>query len=161
MTDLLAIIPTGVSDLETIKKIEGHPENVVWICPYSIERHVEVIKRKDEYHFKVIKDQQIIGFIILADTEKEDNSIEFRRIALMEKGKGYGRWILQWIKEWAFKHRGAHRLWLDVFDDNHRAYHLYQSEGFKKEGRKRESLIGQGGRRSQIFMSILSHEYHG
>ncbi|NNF34715.1 MAG: GNAT family N-acetyltransferase [Saprospiraceae bacterium] len=159
MSSSISILPTELTDLKVIQSIESHPENIHWICPYSRERHIEVLNRADEYHFKVIKEEQIIGFIILADTEKEDDSIEFRRIALMEKGKGYGRWVLNWIKEWSFKHRKAHRLWLDVFEDNHRAYNLYQSEGFKEEGRKRESLSGTNGRRSQIFMSILSWEY--
>ena len=155
----LKILPTEITDLNEILTIESHPENVHWICPYTRERHVQVINRPDEHHFKVVKGDLIIGFIILADTEKEDDSIEFRRIALTEKGKGIGRWILKWVKEWAFESKKAYRLWLDVFDDNQRAFHLYTSEGFKEEGRKRESLRGATGRRSQIFMSILSSEY--
>lgn len=156
---MLKILPTEFDDLDEVLFIESHPENVNWICSYKLERHIEVINRSDEYHFKVMIDGHIIGFIILADTEKEDDSIEFRRIALMEKGKGYGKWVLDWIKDWSFKQHKAHRLWLDVFDDNERAYHLYQSVGFKEEGRKRESLSGSNGRRSQIIMSILSYEY--
>ncbi len=156
---MIQLQPTLKKDLDTILSIETHPENIDWICPYTKQRHEEVIDRPDEYHFKIIKDQTIMGFIILADTEKEDDSIEFRRIALMEKGQGIGRFIIRWIKEWAFEKKGTHRLWLDVFDDNERAYHLYKSEGFIEEGKKRESLKGVKGRRSQVFMSILSGEY--
>ena len=152
---------TNYDDLDGILFIERHPENVHWICPYTRERHIGAIDSEVEFHY-VIEDKrgQMVGFIILAITEKEAESIEFRRIAIRDKGKGYGRETIRWIKDWAFNKMGAHRLWLDVFTDNDRARALYRSEGFVEEGVKRESIQSGEGRRSQLIMSILSNEYH-
>jgi RimJ/RimL family protein N-acetyltransferase len=155
----LNIRPTLISDLREVLAIEHHPENIHWICPYSLDRHQQVLNNNDEFHFVIEVHNNIIGFIILAITPKEDDSIEFRRIALSDKGKGIGRQVLRWIKSWAFQEKKAHRLWLDVFTDNARALHLYKSEGFVREGIKRESLNSAKGRRSQIFMSILRDEF--
>ena len=156
---MLSFRPTTPADLEKIVIIERDPDNINWIFPYTLERHRQVVESDDEYHFVVEEREKIIGFIILAATEKEHDSIEFRRIAITAKGKGYGREAIKWIKKWAFETKSAHRLWLDVFPDNQRARKLYKSEGFREEGMKRESILSASGRRSQIILSILRHEY--
>ena len=61
-------------------------------------------------------------------------SLEFRRIVITDKGKGYGRESLRLIKKMAFEELSAHRLWLDVKDHNLRARHVYEAEGFMVEG---------------------------
>ena len=157
--DMLKFRPTLVQDLDKVLSIERDPDNINWIFPYSKERHLQVLENSDEYHYIIEDESGIIGFIILAETEKEHNSIEFRRIAIQVKGKGYGRQTMRWVKQWAFNTKDAYRLWLDVFPENLRALNLYRSEGFKEEGMKRESIHSESGRRSQIIMSMLSHEY--
>jgi RimJ/RimL family protein N-acetyltransferase len=44
----------------------------------------------------------------------KNQSVEFRRIIVTEKNKGYGREALRLIKQLAFERLNAHRLWLDV-----------------------------------------------
>lgn len=150
---------TKPEDLDTVLLIEQAKDNIRWICPYSKARHLQVIESNHEFHFVIINDGNIVGFIILAQTEKEHDSIEFRRIAINEKGRGIGRKTVQWIKDWAFNKMGAHRLWLDVFTDNDRAKSLYLSEGFVAEGIRRESFLTGKERRSQMIMSVLEYEY--
>ncbi len=156
---MLTFRNTSPEDLDMVLSIEQDEDNIRWICAYSRVRHLQVIESKHEFHFVIESEGIIVGFIILSITEKEHDSIEFRRIAIKDKGLGIGRKTVQWIKEWAFKKMGAHRLWLDVFTDNDRARSLYLSEGFVAEGVRRESYLTDGQRRSQMIMSILQQEY--
>ena len=151
--------PTLEDDLDQVLKIEQDPENLRWICPYSRERHIQVINSPVEHHFVLEHQGSIAGFIILAHTEKEHQSIEFRRIAIQKKGLGLGRFTVRWIKDWAFNQQNAHRLWLDVFTDNIRAQTLYKSEGFIEEGVRRQTFLTGNTWRSQMMMSILKVEY--
>jgi len=51
----------------------------------------------------------------------------------MHFGKGYGRQLLEEVKQWA-KERGILRLELDLDEDNPRAKRLYEKAGFEVEG---------------------------
>ena len=59
----------------------------------------------------------------------------------------------------AFAEFGAHRLWLDVFEDNARARHLYKSLGFVYEGTLREAARRGTEFCSLHLMSMLDREY--
>ncbi|HEY9433989.1 MAG TPA: GNAT family protein [Blastocatellia bacterium] len=75
---------------------------------------------------------QPIGFVILAGLQGEHWSIEHMRLALTDKGKGYGRAAA--IKRHAFETLSGRRLWLDVKVHNTRARAAYEKEVFRYEG---------------------------
>jgi RimJ/RimL family protein N-acetyltransferase len=77
---------------------------------------------------------------------------------IAEKGKGYGRETLRLIKKFCFDQLGAHRLYLDVVEDNLRAQNLYRSEGFVLEGLLREAHKTDNGYKNLLMLSILEHE---
>ncbi len=101
-----------------------------------------------------------VGYIILAGLADVNQSIEFRRIVVTEKGKGYGKQALRLVKKLAFDELKAHRLWLDVKEHNVRARHLYEAEGFLAEGVLRECIKADVGFESLLVMSMLRDEYH-
>ncbi|KJZ79203.1 hypothetical protein HIM_01354 [Hirsutella minnesotensis 3608] len=53
-------------------------------------------------------------------------------------GRGYGREALNWLLDWGFRHGGLHTINLATYSYNERANRLYESLGFRLEGRKRE-----------------------
>ena len=85
-------------------------------------------------------------------------SIEFRRIVVVRKGRGFGRSIVRAVKELCFNELQAHRLWLDVKAHNDRARSLYKSENFSEEGLLRECIRGPLGFESLVVMALLHHE---
>lgn len=135
-------------------------ENAEFIEPYNLERHKKVIQEKDEEHLSIIdEDSKLIGFVILAGLTNENKSIEFKRIVISKKGKGYGTKAIELIKKKCFQDYNCNRLWLDVFDFNKRATHVYESLGFSKEGVLRECVKTNQGYKNLVIMSILKREY--
>lgn len=53
-----------------------------------------------------------------------------------------------------------HRIWLLVAEYNKRAYHIYQSLGFKEEGKHREALFKNGQYYDYILMGLLKEEFN-
>lgn len=156
----IGITKTVYDNVNFVISIESKEENKSFITPYDKNRHFQVIDSKDEEHLTVWeKDtEKIVGFIIIAGLENLNLSLEFRRIVIQDKGKGFGRQCLKLIKEYCFNILKFHRLWLDVFDDNERAIALYKAEGFKVDGHLRE-VIKQGEiYRTLILLSILENE---
>ena len=64
----------------------------------------------------------------------------------MHFGKGYGRQLLEEVKQWAMR-RGILRLELDVAEDNPRAKRLYEKSGFVVEGVLRKLAYRQAEQR--------------
>ncbi len=149
------------SDLDYIMQQEQHEENVDYINHWSHDKHRACLDDSDFVYFIVerIDDRQPVGFAILIGVNDPHHNLEFFRLAISEKGRGYGRQVMKLAKRFAFEETGAHRLWLDLVDYNERAYHIYESEGFVKEGVLREACSYNGRRASLIVMSMLRSEY--
>lgn len=159
--DCISTRPTLESDLDTILAMERSDENTPYIRHWSREKHLQAISDKNIGHFVIhaAEDNRIIGYIILIGLENPDKSVEFKRIVINEKGNGFGRAAVRFIKKYVFEEIGFHRVWLEVLENNERAYQLYKSEDFVDEGAHRESL-----RQGETFLtlkvlSMLSSEY--
>ncbi len=157
---MLHFKPTNTIDFPTIMKWENDPENKDFVFQYSAEEHQKVIESNDQLHLKVIDNQGImIGFIILRGLINPHLSVELKRIIINEKNKNYGKMTLRLLQKLVFEKLKKHRLWLDVFTDNPRAYHVYKSVGFVDEGTKRECIKYGKKFRSLIIMSILQLDF--
>ena len=147
-------------DLDFVLNAEQSAENSPFVLLWSREQHLTALTSKDIAHLIIeISGGKRVGYIILAGLADKNKSVEFRRIVVTEKNKGYGREALRLIKQLAFEQLDAHRLWLDVKESNERARHLYESEGFLVEGLLRECLKSEYGFESLIVMSVLRDEY--
>lgn len=156
----MKIVSTKENDLEKILEIESKKENSDFITPNSRAEHLALIQNEHVNHL-VIKSEaeEILGFIILSGITDINKNIEFRRIVIDQKGKGYGRTAIKMMKKYCFEDLKCNRLWLDVIETNNRARALYKSEGFKEEGILRECLLKNDSFVSLVIMSILEREY--
>ncbi len=157
----LKLRPTSENDLNFVVRIEREASNAGVVTAQNAEEHKKYLTDEDFRHLIIEAEEKAVGYLILAGLQDKNENIEFRRIVVSEKGKGYGRKALRLTKKMAFGELNAHRLWLDVVDRNERARNLYESEGFLMEGVWRECYKSETGRDSLIFMSILKKEYRG
>lgn len=156
---IVRLRPTTDADLDFVVKAESDPDTSPFIIPWDRDRHAIALGDPDIAH-RIAEDeaQNPVGFVILGGLTNADSSIEFRRIVVLRKGKGFGRSIVRAVVELAFKELQAHRLWLDVKVHNARARSLYKSEGFSEEGLLRECIRGPVGFESLVVMALLRHE---
>jgi diamine N-acetyltransferase len=160
---LIQVRPTQVDDLAFVLQAEHHPANASFVEQWSYDRHVAALTDPDFAHRIVERrsDAQPIGYIILAELNNPHQSLEFRRLVITDKGHGYGRAAVHFVKQLAFEQYRVHRLWLDVRAHNRRAQQLYQSEGFVIEGTLRECVKLDDHFESLVIMSQLCSEYSG
>src|SRR5687768_2270736 len=156
------LVGTSENDLDFVLSAEQSAENRSFVSMWAREQHLGALTSDDLSHLiiKNTADGSRVGYIILAGLADVNQSIEFRRIVVTEKGKGYGKEALRLVKKLAFEELEAHRLWLDVKEHNVRARHLYESEGFVTEGVLRECIKAEAGFESLVLMSILRGEYN-
>lgn len=147
------------SEVPLIARWERDAENRPFICPWDELRHLEALADPDCRYFILDEGGRSIGFVLLAGISTGNGVVEFRRIVVNEKGRGLGRAAVEKVKAYCFEDLKAHRLWLDVFEDNVRARSLYETAGFRVEGILRDSVWSPDGFRSLVVMSMLAPEY--
>jgi RimJ/RimL family protein N-acetyltransferase len=76
-------------------------------------------------------------------------------------GQGLGKKLTRRMMEYAFDSLNLQRVYLEVLENNHRAYQLYESLGFKLEGRLRRAQYKQGQYLDVILMGLLKEDYVG
>ena len=149
---------TETVDLDYVLAAEQNQENRFFIIPWTREEHSRSLSDPNCAHL-VVEAETRIGYVILFGLRDPHKSIEFRRIVVTEKGQGFGIATVFQVQRLAFEDYGAHRLWLDVKVQNHRARSVYEKAGFTVEGILRECLRRGDSYESLVVMSMLRQEY--
>ena len=128
--------PTLQEDLDFVLRLEADPDTAPFIHAWPIEEHRAAITDPGVAHWIIedVEQSTPVGFVILRGLETE--VIELRRIAISDKGRGYGTHAMRLVKEVVLGEMGARRIWLDVYDFNDRARSIYEAEGFTAESER-------------------------
>lgn len=157
MTEL-RLRATEPADVDYWMAAERDPEARRWVTPRDRAHHLAAIADPDVRHLVVERDGRRVGCALLAGAENVHRSVELRRIVLTERGGGLGTRVVRLLVDVAFDDLGAHRLWLDVVEQNDRARHVYRRVGFVEEGLMRDAFLNGGRHHGLVLMSMLAHE---
>lgn len=159
-TRRLVITEAMENDIETIIALESHPENrdYLWIGTHE-EHAAEIV---DPNHllliFKKKTEDEIIGYALVR-LDFQSHVFELRRIAISEKGVGFGREAMEALLKFAFEEMDTNRFWLDVYPDNLVGIKLYESLGMHLDGVLRQNYKAERGYLDQMIYSLLRSEY--
>jgi diamine N-acetyltransferase len=149
-----------IEDVPQIMALERLTGYRMLVGSSSEEEHLQYLGCPDVRCFIAEQNaNEVAGFAIICGLASEHRSLELKRIVVRVPGRGLGRQVLRLLLKKAFEEYGAHRLWLDVFENNLRAQRLYSSFGFRREGILREAVYRDGEYYSLILMSLLDREY--
>lgn len=148
------------TDIPWIVETECMPEFRTFIGRWTRDEHTSAMLDPDTRYFMVEDDSaEPLGYAILRGLLSSHRNIELKRIVIRLPGQGNGKQALSLLLKKVFEEFGAHRLWLDVFETNLRAQHVYRGFGFRQEGVLREAVYRDGEYHSLILMSLLDREY--
>ena len=147
-------------DIPAIVTLERTPMAREFVGQWSEERHRATITGGDARYYVSETDWgEIQAYAILRGIQEDSRAIELKRIVVAVPERGLGRKILSELIRIAFLELGAHRFFLDVFEDNSRARHLYESVGFQQEGVMRDAARRDGHWCNLHLMSMLESEF--
>lgn len=156
----LNIVEAEEEDIDAIIWIESQKDNRDFIWIGTEEQHRSEIA--DPNHllllFQAKEDGRIAGYA-LARIDYKSEVFELRRIAITEKGMGFGRESMKAIIKFAFEELHTNRFWLDVYPDNLIGIRLYESLGMHLDGVLRQNYKAERGYLDQIIYSMLKAEY--
>jgi diamine N-acetyltransferase len=152
--------PALPSDVPRIATLERTTMAREFVGQWSDERHLATLADGDARYFVSETERgELRAYAILRGLREDSSSIELKRIVVAEPGRGLGRRILEELIRVSFEEFHAHRLFLDVYEDNRRARHLYESLGFQYEGVMRDAARRDDAWCNLHLMSLLDSEY--
>ncbi|MGC1781626.1 MAG: GNAT family protein [Acidobacteriaceae bacterium] len=152
--------PATSEDIPRIMALERIPEFHTMVGVWSEQEHLAAFHDPDIRYFVVSENiGEAVGFAILRGISSPHRNLELKRFVIATPGEGLGRRALAALLAHVFEKLGAHRLWLDVFETNARAVHVYQKTGFRQDGVFREAIYRDGEFHTLLLMSILDREY--
>jgi diamine N-acetyltransferase len=147
-------------DIPAILALERTSMAREFVGQWSEERHRANLTGGDARYYVSETDWgEVQAYAILRGIQEDSRAVELKRIVIAVPERGLGRKILTELIRIVFRELGAHRFFLDVFEDNSRARHLYESVGFQHEGVMREAANREGHWCNLHLMSILASEY--
>lgn len=146
-------------DLPFIVELELRFSKLGFVGTDDLFTHQQALTDPDCVYWIVEDQGSPAGHVILRGLQSVDRCVELKRIVIGDPGRGLGRLALEAVVSKVFHRFGAHRLWLDVFEHNARARHVYRSVGFVEEGALQECVGQDGTIRSLVVMAI--HAHHG
>jgi RimJ/RimL family protein N-acetyltransferase len=149
-----------LDDIPAILALERTPVAREFVGQWSKDRHRATLAGGDARYFVSETEwNEVQAYAILRGIHENSRAIELKRIVVAIPERGLGRLMLKELMRIAFRELGAHRLFLDVYEDNSRARHLYESLGFQYEGLMREAARREDSWCNLCLMSILESEY--
>jgi ribosomal protein S18 acetylase RimI-like enzyme len=118
------------NELELFQSFEAGEDTKEYIIPYTMEKHIEEFNKAGIVYKTILNGSKIIGFMIL-NLEEDGKSVEFRRIVINEKGKGFGMMAIKYLDYIVKEEYIRNRIWLDVYANNERGIHIYEKCGYK------------------------------
>lgn len=147
-------------DIPAILALERTPMAREFVGQWSEDRHRTTLAGGDARYFVSETEWgEVQAYAILRGIQESSNAIELKRIVVAAPERGLGRRMLTEMIRIAFRELDAHRLFLDVYEDNARARHLYESLGFQYEGLMRDAARREDRWCNLCLMSILETEY--
>lgn len=157
-------------DLEFVHKIENDED--FWEIsstqsPYSkflIRQYLENSHR-DIYDIKQLrlvictKKHRPVGLIDIYDLEPKDKraAIGILIAEKKDRNKGFGTESLSMLCDYCFTHLGLHQVYANVTADNGNSKRVFESNGFRKVGLKKDWSFSNGSFKDEWLYQLLNN----
>ena len=127
----LVIRKARIADADFMQLAELDADNAPWVANWPLGWRITKLGDEDFLQTVIEKtDGTPIGLLIFRGMRTVQEKLELKRIALIEKGKGYGKEALYLAQKLAFEVFETPYLYLGTKDTNVRAQSIYKATGF-------------------------------
>ncbi len=157
-------------DLDFVYEIEN--DEAIWeisntITPYSrflIKQYLEHA-HKDIYEAKqlrlviVTNDNVVVGLIDIFDFDFHNKRAGIGVLIKDQSNrhKGFGTEALQLLIQYCFKHLNLHQLYCNISEENEASITLFENQGFKKIGLKKDWNLVNGNYKNEYLLQLINN----
>jgi diamine N-acetyltransferase len=146
-------------DLSWILNLEDSAARGGFVSGENLARHRMRMNDPTCLYLVAKRGEEQVGYVILRGISGATPVVELKRIVVNRTDAGHGQSVMALLLHKVFGELSAHRVWLEVADNNQRAQHIYRKLGFVEEGRLREAFLTQGQRLDLMLFGLLAREH--
>jgi len=133
-------------DLFFVQALEMDPANI-FVHSWSEATHLANL-HDPSYHYFIAENAEATSFGYAILRNDGPGRVEWKRIIVARRGDGIGSAFMKAVLDHFFTQHDTNTIWLDVYEKNDRARHVYEKLGFVEIG---EDLIKVPGERLLIM----------
>ncbi|PCJ53791.1 MAG: hypothetical protein COA79_22530 [Planctomycetota bacterium] len=128
---MIKLRKTEINELPTLYKIGIQEHAKTFLNIKSMLDHQREFTDKNTRFLNILNTSNVIlgYFILVKDLVKK--SIQLKRILICKEHLGIGQDSLISLEKYCITEIGINHIWLDVYDNNYRAIHIYKKLGYK------------------------------
>jgi ribosomal protein S18 acetylase RimI-like enzyme len=126
---MVRLRPALPGELARFTTFEREEDAAPFVNTYSPAEHARMQARDDVTYLSIERAGALDGFVLLV-LDPDGESVELRRIVVVEKDRGTGQAALAATERYCASELGRRRIWLDVAKYNARAKHIYEKLGY-------------------------------
>lgn len=120
------------SDLIGFSQLDSQAHVRDFFSHKSLEVHQRDFRSESIVYLSIVDEfGSVIGYFIL-QTKIDGKTINFKRILVDYDHLGVGQGAISAMEDYCTNKFEANRIWLDVYEDNHKAKHIYEKLGYKQ-----------------------------
>lgn len=163
---LRALEPEDLDFVLEVENTEDFWEISATRVPYSrylIKKYIQNSHR-DIYEVKQLRlmicdhDNIPMGMIDIFDLDPKDRKAALGILIAKEndRRKGFGREALSLVSNYCFAHLGLHQVYANVTADNEPSSHLFEKNGFRKAGVKKDWVLVNGKFKDEVLYQLIN-----
>ncbi len=157
--DVLHLARGAGEDIAFVMATERRPGYEEVVGRWTEAEHRAALADGRHVYFIARLGSQPVGFAIVRDWPSPEEVVHIKRVAVSCPGLGHGKALVAGLVDLIFRSTGAHRIWLGLVPDNHRARRAYEAVGFKAEGLAPGAALVAGGRRDELVMAMVRPDW--
>ncbi|NQY94941.1 MAG: GNAT family N-acetyltransferase [Campylobacteraceae bacterium] len=128
---MIELRKTEIKDLTRIYELGTHEHTKPFLSTKTMADYQKEFTDKNTTYLSIVNTSNIIlGYFILHKDQRK-NSIQLKRILIGKNSLGIGHDALSRLEQYCIDIMEVQHIWLDVYDNNHRAIHIYEKIGYQ------------------------------
>ncbi len=129
---MIEIRKSHIDELKLFSTLDKQKDVEKYVTQKSPDEYINEFRNPDMLYLTIInKYKKIAGYFIIVREDKK-KSVEIRRIIIDENERGIGQQAIREMEKFCKITLKVQRAWLDVFEHNHRGWHVYRKLGYTK-----------------------------
>jgi len=144
---MIYIRESNFLELNKLSKMGNQKHVDMLLSHKSLETHKKDFIKNNIIYLSILSSTGLLAGYFILRKEKNTKTVQFKRILIDEKHLGIGQEAILAMEKYCKSELKANRIWLDVYEKNSKATHIYEKLGYK-----------QFERNIQKFESVLFYE---
>ncbi len=128
---MISIRKSYFSELKAISDMGSQNHVFNFLSEKTLETHEYDFIKGNIVYLSIISTSELLAGYVILKFKNQTQSVQLKRILVSEKHIGIGQEAILATEQYCINEFKSNRIWLDVYENNLKAKHIYQKLGYR------------------------------